>query len=65
MITKIITTVKTQDLVDLIWRERNEYYGLSTDIKPIEGVQNADIFYEMDTRKAFMFDEEGSTWIEQ
>lgn len=44
---------------------RAEYYGLSTDTKPVDGVKNADIFYEMDTKKVFMFDEQNKTWLEQ
>ena len=65
MISKIITTVKVRDVVDGIWRERIEYYGKSTDEKPIEGAQNADIFYEMDTQKVYLFDEEAQVWLEQ
>lgn len=47
-----------------------EFYGLSTDEKPIghfEGVEvvNGSYFYEMDTKKIYMFDEENQTWIEQ
>ena len=38
-----------------------EYYGKSTDIKPVEGVNNSDVFYEMDTKKVFLFDEESQT----
>lgn len=34
-----------------------DFYGLSTDVKPV-GVGNASSFYEMDTKKLFMFDEE-------
>ena len=41
-----------------------ELYGLSTDEKPID-VGNASAFYEMDTKKVFLFDEENKTWIEQ
>ena len=65
MITKIITTVKVRDLIDGEWREQNEYYGKSTDTKPIDGVENADVFYEMDTRQAFMFDKEDGVWVQQ
>ena len=65
MITKIITTVKVRDLIDDEWREQNEYYGKSTDTKPIDGVENADVFYEMDTRQVFMFDKEDDVWIQQ
>lgn len=42
-----------------------EYYGKSTDEKPTEDVQNGSTFYEIDTQKVFMFDEETATWIEQ
>lgn len=44
---------------------RVDYYGISSDTKPIEGVKNADIFYEMDTGKVFMFDQENNEWLEQ
>ena len=44
---------------------RTEFYGKSTDEKPIAGVENADIFYEMDTFKVFMFDGGAMTWLEQ
>lgn len=42
---------------------RSEYYWLSTDEKPIEGVENADIGFEMDTKKVFIFDETNRTWL--
>jgi hypothetical protein len=42
----------------------SEIYGLSTDVKPMD-VNNASVFYEMDTKKVFMFDEQNSVWIEQ
>ena len=41
-----------------------EYYGLSTDEKPIEGVGNGSIFFAADTCQVFMFDEEHQVWIE-
>jgi hypothetical protein len=44
---------------------RSEYYCLSTDPKPIDHVENADILYEMDTQKVYMFDHDNKTWIEQ
>ena len=49
-------------------------YGLSTDNKPTDKfnfygvdytVRNSSTFYEMDTRAAFLFDEENRQWIEQ
>lgn len=43
----------------------NGYVGLSTDNKPTRSVNNGSMFYEMDTQKKYMFDEEGVQWIEQ
>ena len=40
-------------------------YGKSTDAKPTGGYLNGDRFYEMDTKKVFMFDEDTHTWLEQ
>lgn len=45
-------------------RENEQYFGLSTDAKP-ESAQNASVFYEMNTQKVFMFDEQNKEWIEQ
>lgn len=42
-----------------------DYFGKSTDTKPTEGVNNAECFYEMDTKKIFMFDKDTTTWLEQ
>lgn len=42
-----------------------EFYGLSTDTKPQDGVPNGSSFYEMDTKKLFLFDEENKVWYEQ
>ena len=39
-------------------RSQNEYYGKSTDTKPIAGVRTADVFYEMDTMTVYLFDED-------
>ena len=40
-----------------------ELRGLSTDTKPInDQVGNGSIFFEMDTAKVFMFDEDSKTW---
>ena len=43
-----------------------EYDGLSTDTKPLkaDGAKNADTFFEMDTSKAYKFDETGNQWRE-
>lgn len=45
--------------------KRGELYGKSTDTKPVNGVNNSDIFYEMDTKKVFLFDKDASVWLEQ
>lgn len=42
----------------------SKIYGLSTDIKPMD-VNNASVFWEMDTKKLWMFDEENKRWLEQ
>lgn len=43
-----------------------EYIGLSTDTKPVTGVYNGSIFYEMDTGDTYYFDADGtagSEWV--
>ena len=45
--------------------KRVDITGLSTDEKPIDGIYNTSTFYEMDTHKVFMFDEENKRWLEQ
>ena len=44
-----------------------ELYGLSTDVKPTDTVDNLKIkngstFYEMNTKRCFIFSEENATW---
>ena len=41
-----------------------EVYCLSTDVKPTN-VPNSTMCYEMDTKKAFMFDATSASWMEQ
>ena len=41
-----------------------EMYGLSSDEKPTN-VGNASTFYEMNTKKLFMFDAQNKKWLEQ
>lgn len=43
----------------------SEYCGLSTDEKPTEKVDNAAVFYEMDTKNLFLFDAQNKVWLEQ
>lgn len=42
-------------------RRANQYVGISTDTKPMDA-PNASIFYEMDTRKMFLFDADNKQW---
>lgn len=44
---------------------RSNYFGKSTDAKPVAGVKNADIFYEMDTGSVFLYDEDVGNWMKQ
>jgi hypothetical protein len=41
-----------------------DFIGLSTDAKP-QGVPNTSSFYEMDTKKMFLYDAQNRTWLEQ
>lgn len=58
MITKETTMCSCQGTT----REKATYYGKSTDQKP-ENAGNADVFFEMDTGSAFMFDAEARAWL--
>ena len=43
-----------------------ELRGLSTDIKPISNeIFNGSEYYEMDSKKLFLYDEENKQWLEQ
>lgn len=42
-----------------------DYRGLSTDEKPIKNVPNGSTFYEIDTKKLYMFDLYNAQWVEQ
>ena len=41
-----------------------EAFGLSTDSKPTSGVVTGSVFVEVNTGKAFLFDEDGAQWTE-
>lgn len=56
----MITTYKEYDQGNIHF----DMYGLSTDEKPTD-VENASTFYEMDTKKIFLFDAENHRWLEQ
>lgn len=42
-----------------------EYCGLSTDDKTTIDANNADKFYEIDSSKTYIYDEQTDSWIEQ
>ena len=41
-----------------------EAFGLSTDAKPTTGIITGSVFVEVNTGKAFLFNEASSTWVE-
>lgn len=41
------------------------YVGLSTDVKPVESINNGDEFQEIDTGKVYKFDIDTAQWYEQ
>lgn len=65
MVTEVVNKDKVCYHGDGTQSNQSEYYWWSTDERPIEGVENADHGYEMDTHKYFMFDGENKVWNEQ
>ena len=62
----MVTLNKYGDRANRVWLE---LYGLSTDTKPIEKfnstyIGNASTFFEMDTSKFYIYDEENHKWHE-
>ena len=62
----MVTCSKYSDRPNRTWMD---LYGLSTDEKPIGKFENTYIgnsstYYEMDTKKAWIFDEENQKWWE-
>ena len=41
-----------------------EYFGTSEDTKPTEKVATGSVFFEVDTSKCYMFDEDSGLWVE-
>ena len=41
-----------------------ELYGLSTDTKPTTGIVTGSVFVEVNTGKAYLFNEDSSQWVE-
>ena len=74
MVTRLVK-IDGDDRTNLIGETKyGRYYGKSTDPKPTEGVNNADLFFEMDKTKnaegewvhrIFMFDADTASWLEQ
>lgn len=64
MITPIIKVKGGEYAVEADGRLRavKTYYGKSSDTKPVEGVSDADRFYEKDTKNAFVFDASDKQW---
>lgn len=72
MVTKITVVNGTEYSLDLngnpneMPHERATYRCKSTDVKPIEGVNNADKLYEIDGEHNFyLFDADTKTWEKQ
>lgn len=40
-------------------------FGTSSETKPTTGIAFGSVFIEVDTGKAFLFNEANSTWVEQ
>lgn len=55
-------------LVDVVYEDNKHYIeaaGLSTDSKPTAGIVTGSVFVEVNTGKAYLFDETGDgTWNE-
>ena len=63
---KMITLNKYSDVPNSIYLE---LYGLSTDTKPVKNfngniIGNASTFYEMDTKKCYIYDAESHRWLD-
>ena len=65
MITKIITAKGGEFAVGADGRLRpvETHFGLSTDTKPTEGVQNAERYFEMDSGDLYLYDADGKQWL--
>ena len=65
MITKIISVKGGEFAVSESGHIRpvETNFGLSVDAKPVVGVENADRFYEMDTKRMYLYDADGKEWL--
>ena len=66
MVTKSITIEGTEYIKYLngYSHAAHSFYGNSNDTKPSYGVMNGETFYEMDTKKVYIFDEENKKWCD-
>ena len=64
MITKIIAAKGGEFAVEAGGRLRavETYYGLKDDVKPTEGVNNADRYVEIDGSGVWLFDADNAKW---
>ena len=46
-------------------KKQVEIFGTSSESKPTSGLAMGSVFIEVDTGKAFLFNESSSTWVEQ
>ena len=40
-----------------------KWFGISSDTKPKPPIRNGSVYYEMDTIRIYMFDEESEEWL--
>ena len=64
----MITTVIMQHGAEIAVDEHGTrpvatHFGKSSDVKPVDGVNNADRFLEMDTNNLYLFDYDAKEWL--
>lgn len=61
----MITRNRTYDNGSKFEGKPHDYYGLSSDDKPMGEIINGSSLYLMDTQQVYMYDEEHEIWILQ
>ena len=56
----MLNYMKVYSMITYYSEKTIELRGLSTDVKPTDYICNGSVFFEMDTSKAFVFNEENS-----
>lgn len=64
MAIRVVGDVLTQDESGNLLHIQ-DMFGLSGDSKPTTGLATGSSFVEVDTGKAYLFNETSSTWVEQ